>query len=64
MLACLTMYYRSDGKMDSSRPCKYNAVSAFVSGVNEQLWRSNALTNDNAVLVAIMVAVGATDVLQ
>ncbi|KAL6868140.1 hypothetical protein ACP4OV_014985 [Aristida adscensionis] len=37
-----------------------DAVGKFVQGVNAQLWRSNALMVANAVLVTIMVAVGAS----
>ncbi|TVU21090.1 hypothetical protein EJB05_30704, partial [Eragrostis curvula] len=56
----LNMRTRSSGKATPTSPCSDDAVEDLVKGVTAQLWRSNALMVFNAVLVAIMVAAGAS----
>ncbi|KAL6655023.1 hypothetical protein ACP70R_005849 [Stipagrostis hirtigluma subsp. patula] len=46
--------------VNGGREYSEDAVRELVTGVSSQLWRSNALMVANAILVAIMVAVGAS----
>ncbi|KAL6601550.1 hypothetical protein ACP70R_044770 [Stipagrostis hirtigluma subsp. patula] len=46
--------------VNGGREYSEDAIRELVTGVSSQLWRSNALMVANAILVAIMVAVGAS----